>query len=209
MRRASVFTALILSVFAVQSASAAVIGVRGGDPGSEDATNGGAFALSACDLTGEDTLQYYCAEYFNNTGQDLYALDLAYWDENGNPILASGFDGDFFFTNFEKADESDFQLIRFFPNDPYLVRLCTDEVDAGVEACEGDFGGDPLIPAGYYFVVFADFQGFASIQGWNEGVNQNLAPRGQQIPVPEPATLLLLGLGVATVAGRRLRSRLN
>jgi hypothetical protein len=207
MRRASVLAALIVSVFAVQSASAAVIGVRGGDSGSPPATDGSAFALSPCDLTGEDSTQYFCKIFENTLEEDIYALDLAFWDADGQPIQALVFDGEFFFfENFEKAPESDFQLISFFPQDPYLVRLCTDEVGAGTEACAGDFGDDPVIPAGF-FRVFADFKGFVSIQGVNEIDNLNPAPRGQQIPVPEPGTLLLLGLGIATAAGRRFRNR--
>jgi hypothetical protein len=208
MRRASVLAALIVSVFAVQSASAAVIGVRGVDSGSEDATDGGAFELTACNVTADDVeilTEFFCVVYFNDTDADLYAVDLAFWDVNGDPILAIG--GEFIF-NFEvDKDESDFQLIRFFPNDPYLVRLCTDEVAAGILACGGDFGSDPVILAGTWFVVFADFQGFVSIQGWNEGENENRAARGEPLQIPEPATLLLLGLGLATAAGRRLRHR--
>jgi hypothetical protein len=207
MKPASAFAVLLFSLFTVQSASAAVIGVRGVGSGSPPASDGAAYELTACDYT--ELASYYCAVYENHLNDEIYALDLAFWDAEGNPVPAVIWIGEFYLLDFGVAEASDFQLIRHFLDfqDEYLVRLCTDMSDAGVEACNGDFGEDSPIPAGSSFAVFADFPGFVSIQGVNEGENLNAATRGEPIDVPEPATLLLLGLGLATAAGRRLRHR--
>jgi hypothetical protein len=49
--------------------------------------------------------------------------------------------------------------------------------------------------------------GFVSVQGANLGTNSN-AP-DPSAPIPEPGTLLLMGTGIATLAGRQFRRKSN
>jgi hypothetical protein len=207
MRRASVLAALIVSVFAVQSASAAVIGVRGGDSGSEPMTDPSFFPLLKDDCSSDpdgDPLTeagYYCVTYETGfVGEDgfVYALDLQFKDENGNLIPVETFT--------DIAAESDFTLRLDI--DDFTIRLCSAQSFEGAVACgaivieSSNFFQILNVITQTHFRVFTDLedenglQNFVSIQAINTVPN-----------VPEPATLLLMGFGIATAAGRRLRNR--
>jgi hypothetical protein len=201
MRRASVFAALILSVFAVQSASAAVIGVRGGDAGSPPMTNPSFFPLLQDDCTTalysetDPLAGYYCVTYstgFVDGDGLVYALDLQFKDPDGNLVLVSTFT--------DIAEESHFQLR--FDLDQFTIRLCADSL-LGQAACDPYFEYPEITlfnESGInqtHFRVFTDLEDHSvSIRAINTISN-----------VPEPGMLLLLGLGVTAVAGRRLRIR--
>lgn len=190
MRRASVFTALILSVFAVQSASAAVIGVRGGDPGSPPATDGSWFEMTECSVLQQLPPGYHCFVYENPFWEEegsIFALDFQFRDGSGEPILAE---------DLNVSGFSDFMGILIL-ND-ITIRLCADSTEAGQTACDTDAGGGPAI-FDQFFTVFSDDARSVRILAVNTVPNQ----------IPEPGMLLLMGLGVATVAGRRLRNRRN
>jgi hypothetical protein len=213
MRRASVLAALIVSVFAVQSASAAVIGVRGGDSGSEPMTDPSFFPLLQDDCTSapqpeQDPLAgYYCVTYETGfVGQDgfVFALDLQFKDENGNLIPVEMFFGGLFENGI--APESDFTLRLDI--DEHTIRLCSDQSLAGQAACGQVIIESTDVVQILNVITQTHFRVFTDLQDENELQNFVSIQAINTVPnVPEPATLLLMGLGVAAAAGRRFRSR--
>jgi hypothetical protein len=205
-------TSIVLTVLAGAAAPAQaalispidpVIGVRGERAGSPNVTDGSIFALSMC--TEEELEGFFCAPYTNNV-ESLTSLDLSFWDVNGLPIPNTVEDNSNYFL--PEGDTSDFQGLLNL-GDGFTVRLCFDDDDPACQ--ENDFlsllsdssenGGLPFSS----LFVFSDQPGFVSIRAVNTTPNENLPPNDQ--PIPEPATLLLLGMGAAAVAGRRRTGR--
>jgi len=207
-RRLGLSAVLVLCALAAVPAQAdpispldPIIGVRGDDEGSPPVTDGSAFQLAPC-VVGAGS--YFCAPY-RNIDVPLFAIDLSFWDENGLPIpttmsteLLEGL-----LPNYFVAPESDFQLIRII--DQFTIRLCAAESKSGQEACGIFFEAeDPVIGPGNTLRAFSNTDGFVSVRAVNGVPNEDLPDNSAPI-IPEPATLVLLGTGLAGVVGRRLR----
>jgi hypothetical protein len=191
-------TALLIPTVAKADAISLVdpiIGVRGDDSGSPPVTDGSIQALDTCSgvLTG-----FFCADYFNNLEVNLFAIDLSFWDTGGLPIPTDGGE------NYSPSSLSDFQNIASVGD--FTIRLC-DTSEAGAIACGTiDVIDSPITP-GEHFQVYSSQPGFVSVQGVN-GVPNSNAP-DPSAPIPEPGTLLLMGTGIATLAGRQFRRKGN
>jgi hypothetical protein len=196
-------TALLIPTIAKADAISLVdpiIGVRGDEGFSLPVTDGSIQALDTCSgLTG-----FFCADYVNTLGVDLFAIDLSFWDTAGLPIPTDGGE------NYSPDPLSDLQNILSVGD--FTIRLC-DTSPAGEAACT--FSPeiavffvviDSSITPGEHFQVYSNVDGFVSVQGANLGNNNGPDPSK---PIPEPGTLLLMGTGIATLAGRQFRRKGN
>jgi hypothetical protein len=193
------------------------VGIRGSsDPPAPNITDGSANLLTPCssfsdfgvDLTGIEG--FFCAPYAftgnEGYGSDIFSVDLAFWDNTGQPIEELCGDG----CTFNASEQSQFPSANPVEGQPFLVRLSTGVCEFGC-----DIIADPENPDNptniLVFVEEAAFNGgHVSLQAIN-GSNTfqtNLATPGQPlVPTPEPGTLVLVASGLATVFARQRRKR--
>ncbi|MBN1568289.1 MAG: PEP-CTERM sorting domain-containing protein [Acidobacteria bacterium] len=98
---------------------------------------------------------------------------------------------------------------QWFMNNPNIYTffgLYVDEASGGAST-----PGDP--PVGIFaFVADSEFANFDNVEGLMRMGDSYVKPGGEGIatataPIPEPSTMLLLGLGLAGIAGLKLRKK--
>jgi hypothetical protein len=200
-----------------------IIGVRGARGGSPQITDPTFQQLGDCSAFFDDMSGYICAAFNlpESFADGLYAVDLTFMQDG--QLIPTTYEGEQIlniddphagFTQFQNVDAFTIRLFGGAAPDGALA--CGPTVEGPPEPCVGrpeDDGGieilsafslmafsmEPLSPGDDAVVFLKD-----PFAGSSYTVS---VTNPQNTPVPEPGTLLLMGIGVAGLFGRRFRPR--
>lgn len=193
-----------------------IIGIRGAKGGSPEITDSSPQGFVACGELGfEDLSGYICSAY--NLGFEfvdgLYAVDLSF-EKLGQDIPVSEIFLDEL-SDFSQMEVVDENTVRLFGGSGTNGALACD--NEGTNCVGGANGGIEILSTVSLFsflapgddaIVFLREPCKYETCGAPNPLDYTVsATNPQNTPVPEPGTLLLMGVGLAGVAGRRFRQR--
>lgn len=198
-----------------------IIGVRGAKAGSQQITDSTFQQLGDCSFF-DDMSDYICAAFNlpESFADGLYAVDLTFQkDGQFIPTTVEGEqnltidDPNAGFTQFQNVDEFTIRLFGGAAPDGALA--CGPAIEGPPEPCIGRPEDDGGIEISAFSLMALSLEAYSPgddaivfLKDPFAGSTYSVSVTNpQNTPVPEPGTLLLMGIGIAGLAGRRFRLR--